>query len=150
MRKSSMMTGFVLTATLVAVAGVGTLAQAPAAGAKKPLTLEEYDAAMKSVQPLYTSLGRNTMMMNLPAGAMDAEQLIPIFQDVLFYWESGNPADALPFAKGILAALQEYQKAARAGDQTAANTARAAITPQCMGCHMLHRDRLPDGTSRMK
>jgi hypothetical protein len=146
MRNGSIVTGITLVAALAGVASASMMAQAP----RTPMTLEQYDAAMKAVTPSYQSLGRNTMMNNLAAGATDAKALETIFQDVLFFWEARNGDDAIPFAKGVLTALQDYQKAAAAGDQMAATTAQRAVTPQCMGCHMLHRERLPDGSSRFK
>jgi hypothetical protein len=148
MRNGSKVVAAALVAALGAMASASLTAQAPAA--RTPMNLEQYDAAMKAVTPAYQSLGRNTMMGNLAAGATDAKALETIFNDVLFFWEARNGAEAIPFAKGVLTALQDYQKAAAANDAMAATAAQRAVTPQCMGCHMLHRERLPDGSSRLK
>lgn len=46
--------------------------------------------------------------------------------------------------------LQAVQKALAANDMAAAETARANVAAQCMGCHTAHREKTPEGGWRMK
>ena len=150
MRSRFITAGAVLFSLLMSAASVTALAQA-AQAAKKPITDDEYVAIMKQVQPTFMSLGRNNTAMDHAAAIADAKKLEGWFTDVEAYWEARKADDpAVNLAKTALKAAQDIQKASVAMNMGDIATDQMALQGTCMGCHMLHRDRQADGTSKFK
>ncbi|HEY7446400.1 MAG TPA: hypothetical protein VH701_28515, partial [Vicinamibacterales bacterium] len=58
--------------------------------------------------------------------------------------------DAIASARTAVAAAGNAAKAAAANNMTALAEATKVLNGTCMGCHNAHRERLPDGTYRIK
>ena len=72
------------------------------------------------------------------------------FKDVQAYWEHKKVDDAASFAKNAVAAAQAVSNALAAHDMDAAAAANQTLAGTCTACHTAHRDRLPDGSFKMK
>lgn len=147
-RNASRMAGFVfvLASAVAGAAHLGLSAQT----AKPPMTDDEYDKTMKQVGPTFQSLQANNKAMNHTDGAKDAQKLEAWFKDVQTYWEAKRVDDAVGFAKNAVKAAQDTAKASTAMDMTALDDSQKALAGACQSCHAAHRERLPDGSFRMK
>ena len=124
-------------------------AQAPMA--KPAITSEaDYSVAMKEVGSTAPVLMKAIASGNEADATKAAERLGAIFKDVQAYWEGKKVQDATTAATDAVAAAQAVSKALAAHDMTAAGEARVKLAATCMACHMAHRERLPDGSFRMK
>jgi cytochrome c556 len=125
---------------------VSLAAQAPA----KIASEADYAATMKEV-------GQNSGVMtksikgDMPdEAAKAATRLEELFKNVQAYWSEKKVTDATTFAQTAITNLQAVQKALKAKDMAAAETARATVAAQCMGCHTAHREKTPEGGWKMK
>jgi hypothetical protein len=144
------MKGWVACAFIVATASLAAQAgQAPMA--KMAISSEEdYSKAMKEVGAQNGVLRKATTSASEADVAASAAKLETIFKDVQAYWENKKVEDATTAAKNAVAASQAISKAAAAHDMPAATAASQTLAAQCMTCHTAHRERLPDGSFKMK
>ena len=135
----------------VGVVGVLTfmLAISPAQAQKK-ISEEDYSKVMKEIGPLVQTLRKNVEAGNTADAAKDAARLEMLFKDGVSFWEARKTADAIAAAKTAVTAAGNAAKAAAANNMTALAEATKVLGGTCMGCHNAHRERLPDGTYRIK
>jgi len=141
------MKSLVACACIVAMATLA--AQAPMAGVAI-VTDEDYGKAMKEIGEQSAALRKSIATPSETDAAASAARLETILKDVQAYWENKKVEDAARFAKNAAGAARAVSKAVAAHDMPAAGTANQTLGAQCMSCHTAHRDRLPDGTFRMK
>jgi hypothetical protein len=118
--------------------------------AKTPMSDADYVKAMKEINPTFMSLQRANASMNHAQGEKDAQKLSDLFNSVQVYWEAKKADDAVGFAKSAVAAADATVKASEQMDMTALTSSQQKLSAACQGCHMAHRDRLPDGTYKFK
>ena len=82
--------------------------------------------------------------------AKDAATLKDNFAKIEAFFTQKKWQDAIDFAKAGGKAAAELEAAAKAKNDGAITTAQMGITPACGGCHMAHRERLPDGSFQIK
>ena len=144
------MKGWIACAVIVATASLAAQAgQAPMA--KTAISTEDdYDKVMKEVGTQNGALRKALGSSSEADVAASAAKLETIFKDVQAYWESKKVEDASTAAKNAVAASQAISKATAAHDMAAATAASQTLAAQCMACHTAHRERLPDGSFKMK
>lgn len=98
-----------------------------AMGLRAHITAKDYDAIVK-----------------------DAETFKANFAKVEAFWTQKKVDDAIKFAKTAHEAAEDLEKAAKAKDDAAILAAQMKLTPNCAGCHMAHREQLPDKTFEIK
>ena len=82
--------------------------------------------------------------------AENAEKIAGLYADMKDFWTKRNVQDAVQSTEeGRTAALQ-LASAAKAGDAEKAEASFKALSGTCRGCHTAHRERLPDGTYKIK
>ena len=141
------MKGWIAGALFVASATLA--AQAPMA--KMAISSEDdYSKAMKEVGSQSMTLRKSLASSSEADASASAARLETIFKDVQAYWENKKVEDASTAAKNAVAATQAVTKAVAAHDMAAANAAAQTLNGTCMACHTAHRDRLPDGSFKMK
>ena len=128
---------------------VSLSAQAPTAG-MKIASDTDYATHMKEIGQLNGVLNKSMKGGDAAEAGKAAARMEVLFKNVHTYWADKKVADATTAAQGVVTALQGVQKALTANDMAAAETARAAIGANCMGCHTAHREKLPEGGFRMK
>jgi mono/diheme cytochrome c family protein len=82
--------------------------------------------------------------------AKDAATFKENFTKVEAFWTARKVDDAIKFAKTAHEAAEDLEKAAKAKDDAAILAAQMKLTPNCAGCHMAHREQLPDKTFEIK
>ncbi len=121
-------------------------AQAPA----KIVSDTDYAAAMKEIGSLNGAMTKAIKAGDAAEAGKGIPRLETIFKSVQAYWADKKVADATQASQAAVTALAEIQKALKANDMAAAETARGTLAQQCMGCHKEHREKLPEGGFRIK
>ena len=127
-----------------------------AAGIAACLTLavahdhEEFQAAMKATNVNVGTLRKTVAAKQEAETVAAAEKLVPLYKHVLEHFEEHKMQDGIAFAKTGLEASEQLAAAAKAGDWDKAGAELKAIGGTCQGCHAAHREKLPDGTYKMK
>jgi cytochrome c556 len=122
--------------------------------AKKPLppmTTEELalQKLMKTIAPA------SAAVRNADAGTADATKqniaaLKQAFADTEAFWKTKGKADAVQFAADARKHVATMEAAAGAGKWDEVKTSAGTLGQTCQGCHAAHRERLEDGTYRIK
>jgi len=82
--------------------------------------------------------------------AKDAATFKENFTKVEAFWTQKKVDDAIRFAKTAREAAEDLDRAAKAKDDAAIMAAQMKLAPNCAGCHMAHREQLPDKTFEIK
>jgi len=82
--------------------------------------------------------------------AKDAATFKENFSKIEAFWTQKKVDDAIKLAKTGHEAAEDLDKAAKAKDDAAIMAAQMKIGGTCGGCHMAHREQLPDKTFEIK
>ena len=66
------------------------------------------------------------------------------------FWTAKKADDAIKLTQDGLKGAADLDAAAKAKNDDGINAARGAIGATCRGCHMVHREQLPDMTYEIK
>ncbi len=110
----------------------------------------EYQTWMKTAGATAGSLHKNLDAKNAEAAAADAKKLQDIFSQVHEYWMKKDVADATKFAMSASDGFGSVAADAAASKFDEASAAMKTTSANCGGCHSAHREKLPDGTFKMK
>ena len=125
---------------------VSMAAQAPA----KIGSDADYATHMKEIGSLNGAMTKAIKAGDGAEAGKAAARLEVLFKNIHGYWNEKKVADATTASTNALTALADIQKALKANDMTAAETARGTLAQQCMACHKEHREKLPEGGWRIK
>lgn len=137
-----------ILATAVITATVVDLTKRPPA----PMTADEeaYDKVMKRVGPAFNALRQAVTGSNADGVKQQAAALAQAFAEADAFWKKRGAADAVQWA-------QEAKKHVAAIDRAASNarwddlkTAAAGLAQICQNCHGAYRERLDDGSYRIR
>ena len=115
--------------------GQGTLEKPP----------ETYQKLMRQIAPTNQALGKKADAMDYAGVAADAATLRTLFAEVHKFWQERKTEDAMAFALAAQNAAGALETAAKASNASGVAEARKTLGAQCQGCHMAHRDKMPDG-----
>jgi hypothetical protein len=154
-------TAFVtLAATVTSLADQG--ASPPAA---RVLTVEEYANAMRELHALDTKLRNNIeevaradlermLLFEATMNARnEAARIEEVLGDVSLFWEARKQKDAIRLSRDALTEAANISKALAVIDlhsPSAATLAQERLGKICSSCHAAYREKLPDGTFRIK
>ena len=110
----------------------------------------EFQNLMKSNGATNGAIGQHLMAKDYAAIAGDVATLQANFSKIEAFWAGRKVDDAVTFAKNGAKALADLDAAAKAKDDAAIGAARMALGMACGGCHMAHRERLPDMSFEIK
>lgn len=113
-------------------------------------TEADYVKCMKEAGAVCQRLKKNLDSNSLDAASKDASKLAGNFKWIEGFWASKNASDAVGLAQKAQSAAKEVAAAASAGNQEQANAAFKTLTSVCGPCHNAHREKLPDGTYKIK
>ena len=122
-----------------ALAAFGLFAQDEAAYEKEMKSMDQHAGVLRKLQ---AKTGDEA--------ASNAEQLVRLYASTHQFWARRNVEDAVKWAEEGKAAATELAAAAKAGDAAKAEAAFKALGGTCRSCHTAHREKLPDGTYRIK
>lgn len=116
----------------------------------------EYQTWMKTVAESSASMQKDIADKKFDAVVADARQIENTFKQVEAFWRSRNTMDAVNFAKQVQSEAATVEKTITSGDmerpylRSVVSVMVENVAGSCGGCHNAHRERLPDGTFRMK
>jgi cytochrome c556 len=128
--------------TLAVAFGITVLANE-----KPPAELQE---TMKSNAATNAALRMHIMAKDYDAVAADATTLKGNFAKIEKFFTEKKWQDAIDIAKAGGKAAGDLVTAAKGKDDAAVAAAQMALAPNCGGCHMKHREQLPDKTFEIK
>ena len=123
--------------------------------ARKPLpppSAEELSlsAAMKAINPAFAALRTAVEESKADGIAQSAAKLKPAFTQAEAIWDDLGQSAAAEWAREAQAHSTSIEGAAAAGNWEAVKTSAAALNQLCQTCHGAYRERLEDGTFRIK
>jgi hypothetical protein len=123
--------------------------------AKKPLpppSAEEVSlsAAMKAINPAFAALRTAVEESKADAVTLNAAKLQPAFIEAEAIWDDLGQSAAAEWAREAQAHSASIERAAAAGNWDAAKTSAVSLNQLCQTCHGAYRERLEDGTFRIK
>jgi cytochrome c556 len=135
-------------ATSVITAAVVDLAKRPPA----PLTPEEeaYDKVMKRVGPANTALRQAITSPNPEAIAQQTAILKDAFGETAAFWKKRGTTDATQWAQEAVKHVAAIEAAASASRWDDVKSATSSLTQTCQNCHGVYRERLDDGSYRIR
>jgi len=107
-------------------------------------------AAMKTIGGANGNLRKAIAAKDGAEAAANAEKLSAAFKIVLAHFEEHHMEDGVKFSQTSYDAAVSIPAATKAGDWDKVSDAAKTIGGQCQGCHAAHREKLPDGTYKMK
>jgi cytochrome c556 len=110
----------------------------------------ELMGAMKTAGAANGSLRKSIAAKDSTETAATAEKLAAAFKTVQTHFEEHHMEDGIKFAQTANKASMNLAAAARAGEWDKASSELNTLGAQCQGCHAAHREKLPDGTYKMK
>jgi len=137
----------VATAVVVNATGVDIAKVLP-----PPMTAEElaYQAVMKQVGPANTALRAAIDKMDVAAVKEQATILSKALMQTEAFWKAKGKTDATGFATEAKKHADAINAAAAGGKWDDAKAAAAPLGQQCASCHGAYRERLDDGSFRIK
>jgi cytochrome c556 len=111
---------------------------------------EEFQTWMKDTNTNFASLRKTVAAKQGPETTAAAEKMAGIFDHVRAHFEEHHLDDGVNFAKTGHDAAKDLAAAANAGDWDKASADVKTLGSACQGCHAAHREKLPDGSFKMK
>ncbi|MBC8001255.1 MAG: cytochrome c [Opitutaceae bacterium] len=82
--------------------------------------------------------------------AKDTAEVAKIYTDMVGFWKARKVEDATKWSEESAAAATAASAAAKAGDWDKVKASVGAVTKNCKGCHDAHREKLDDGSYKIK
>jgi hypothetical protein len=125
---------------------------------------ETYQKAEQGLQAASNALRNHVKAIDYPGLEKDAEAFKTSFTVTLAYWQEKKVDDAVAFVQDGLKGADALAAASKAMNYNGVLAAQNAIAGSngvafvgetqlpgvCVGCHMAHRQRMPDGTFEIK
>ena len=110
----------------------------------------EYQDVMKSNGATNGDLRMHIMAKDYDAIVADAVALQRNFAKILAYWTGKKVFDATEFASDGARGAAALETAAKAKSDDGLAAAQKTVAATCGGCHMAHREQLPDKSFEIK
>ncbi len=110
----------------------------------------EYQGWMKSNAATVADLNKNLTAKDGAAAHTNVRKLQENLAMVMAYWQSRNVPDGVRFALDATYSLAEVDVLSSQGKFDGAAAALKTAQGSCGSCHMVHRDKAPDGTFKIK
>lgn len=117
-----------------------------------PMTAEELalQKIMKQVQPASAALRGAVEAMNAAAAKEQATVLKQMFTQTEAFWKAKGKTDATQWAADARKDAETVDAAVAAGNWDQARTSAGTLNQKCATCHGAYRERLDDGSFRIK
>jgi cytochrome c556 len=110
----------------------------------------EYQTAMKNLGTANAGMRGDVTNKDYAAIEKHAATYKASFTVADTYWSGKKVEDAMKLAKDGLKAAGELETAAKAKNDDGIAAAQRGIGATCRGCHMTHREQLPDMSYEIK
>jgi hypothetical protein len=117
-----------------------------------PMTADEevLDKAMKRIGPAFNSMRQAVAAGGSDTAANDAATLKTAFAEAEGFWKKHGAPDAQKWAADARARADLLAQAVSAGKWDDAKTAMGPLQQTCSACHGAYRQRLDDGSYRLR
>jgi cytochrome c556 len=117
-----------------------------------PMTADEerFDALMKRIGPAFTAVRQSVTAASGGTAAGDAAALSAAFREVETFWQGRDSEDARRWAAEARAQAASLEQAVATGRWDDATAAAGALQQACSACHRAYRQRLDDGSYRIR
>jgi cytochrome c556 len=117
-----------------------------------PMTPEEvaFDAVMKQVNPTLGEMRKGLEASDAAMVQTQGTKLRDLFAETRTFFAKRSVTDAQGWAGDAVTLVEAVTKGAASSDWAAAKEAASKIQPLCAQCHNTHRERLEDGSYRVK
>jgi hypothetical protein len=105
---------------------------------------------MKDIQAAQQNLKKAVDAKTAAAAMADAVKMHDAFLQVEAFWKQRNTEDAVKSAGDSVQAASKVVAAAKTDNADDLAAGFTAVGAQCRNCHTAHRERLPDGTYKIK
>ena len=105
--------------------------------------------SMKKIAPTNGGLGKKIAAKDASASD-DAKMLQSLYSDLHKFFTDKKMDDAVGFSDTGTELYGKVSKLVAAGNWEEAVTEQKKLSATCMGCHSAHREKLPDGSYKMK
>lgn len=110
----------------------------------------EFQKVMKEVSPTFTALRQAADAANAADAKAKTTILKKNFADAQAFFKARNTADATGWAADAAKLVADMETASAAGKWDAVKASATTLNTLCGTCHTAHRERLDDGTFRVK
>jgi len=110
----------------------------------------EFSKVMKQVSPTFTALRQATEGSDAAAVKAKTADLKKFFADTQAFFKTRGTADATGWAGDAAKLVADIETAGATGTWDAAKASATTLNTLCGTCHTAHRERLDDGTFRVK
>ena len=110
----------------------------------------ELEGVMKTINGVNGDVRKGVAEKDEAATVAAATKLAQSFQKVQEHFEEHHMEDGIGFAKTARSTALDISTVAKAGDWAKATDDLKTLGGACGSCHAAHRERLPDGTFKMK
>ena len=110
----------------------------------------EYQTAMKNLGAANQGMRGDVTNKDYAAIEKHAATYKASFTVAESFWTGKKTDDAIALAKTGLKGAADLDAAAKAKNDAGIDAARGTIGATCRGCHMVHREQLPDMTYEIK
>ena len=125
---------------------------------------EDYQKAEKALNTANNAMRNHVKSIDYPSLEKDAAAFKEAFGVMLAYWQDKKMDDAVKFVRDGLTGVTALETAAKsmnydgvlaaqnaiAGSNGVAFVGESSLPGVCVGCHLAHRLRLPDGSYAIK
>jgi len=111
---------------------------------------QEFQGWMKDTQKTVGKLRKEIEAKAFTDVATDAATLQEIFKNVEGYFAKAHTDDAVAMSQAVQTIAKQLADAATSGNAEGAAASLKGVMANCAGCHAAHREKLPDGTSKIK
>ena len=112
--------------------------------------LENFAKGMKRVGKFAKEQKADQEAKNADKVAKDTAEVAKIYGDMVGFWKGRKVDDAAKWSEESSAAAKAASAAAKAGDWDKVKASIGAIQKNCKGCHEAHREKLDDGSYKIK
>lgn len=110
----------------------------------------EFQKVMKGVSPAFTAIRQSADASDKAATTAKTAELRKYFADTEAFFKTRNAADAVGWAAEAQKLVTTMEADATAGKWDAVKAGATAVNGLCQSCHTARRERLDDGTFRVK
>lgn len=116
------------------------------------LSAQDEAEVSKSMKTIGKSMGalRSMESKTSPEAVENAEKIVAAFHATHTYWNKKEVSDAMKWNEESTAAAEQLLAAMKAGEQEKAAAAYKTLGGSCRGCHDAHREKLADGSYKIK
>ena len=121
-----------------------------AARAADAMDEKQFQKMMKEVGKVAKDSKNNQQAKNAAVVEKDSARVAEIYKQMAGFWKARKVDDAAKLSEGSSAAAGATAAAAKAGDWEKVKTSWGVVGKNCKECHDAHREKLDDGSYKIK